>query len=64
MPLSKEQLTQFLNENQLLEEDQNLLQHPAERYWPGNASVQKTSSFTTHETLISTESSTVSLRGK
>jgi hypothetical protein len=62
-PLSKGQLTQFLNENQLLEEDLDLLQHPAERYWPGNAGVQKTSSLTTHETLISTESSTVSLRG-
>jgi FlaA1/EpsC-like NDP-sugar epimerase len=33
-PLSKEQLTMFLEENRLLEEDPTHREHPAERYWP------------------------------
>lgn len=33
-PLSKEQLTRFLTENELLLEDPAANQHPAERFWP------------------------------
>ena len=33
-PLSNDQLTTFLKENNLLEEDPTELQHPAERHWP------------------------------
>jgi FlaA1/EpsC-like NDP-sugar epimerase len=34
VPLSKDQLTTFLRDNNLLEEDPIDIQHPAERYWP------------------------------
>jgi FlaA1/EpsC-like NDP-sugar epimerase len=33
-PLSKVELTQFLRDNQLLDEDISTTPHPAERYWP------------------------------
>jgi FlaA1/EpsC-like NDP-sugar epimerase len=33
-PLSKSELTRFLSENRLLDEDLTAMQHPAERYWP------------------------------
>jgi len=33
-PLTKQELSRFLRENDLLEEDPSEAQHPAERYWP------------------------------
>lgn len=37
-PLSRDQLTEFLKTNNLLEEDPTEKQHPAERYWPNGSS--------------------------
>ena len=36
-PLSKEELTKFLKENNLLQEDPMEKQHPAERHWPSGS---------------------------
>ena len=36
VPLSMDQLKNFLRENNLLEEDLSELRHPAERHWPNN----------------------------
>jgi FlaA1/EpsC-like NDP-sugar epimerase len=41
-PLSKHQLSIFLKENKLLEEDVTEFQHPAERHWPNGICIDKT----------------------
>jgi len=40
-PLSHGQLRDFLINNELLEESPELMDHPAERYWPGNETGDK-----------------------